>query len=53
MNNLIITSLFIGSQQTQHIAITNGEHDHVRQLIRSKHGSTRRRDNHLAAAMDP
>ena len=32
MNNLIITSQFIGSQQTQHVALHNIDLDHVGQL---------------------
>ena len=51
--NLTQYSIFIGSQQTQHVALQIDDLDHDRQLTRSKHDSTRGEDNHLATAMDP
>ena len=46
-------SIFIGSQQTQHVALYKDDLDHDRQLTRSKHDSTIGEDNHLATAMYP
>ena len=40
-------------QQTQHVALQEDDLDHVGQLTRSKHDSTKERDYHLATAMDP
>jgi hypothetical protein len=51
--NSIITPIFIGSQQTQHVELHDGDLDHVRQLTRSKHEAHGGEDNHLATAMDP
>jgi hypothetical protein len=51
--NSIITPIFIGSQQTQHVELHNSDLDHVRQLMRSKHETHGGEDNHLATAMDP
>jgi hypothetical protein len=52
--NSIITPIFIGSQQTQHVELHKGSlDDHVRQLTRPKHEAHGREDNHLATAMDP
>jgi hypothetical protein len=51
--NTIITPIFIGSQQTQHAELHNGDVDHIRQLTRSKHEAHGGEDNHLATAMDP
>jgi hypothetical protein len=50
--NSIIIPIFIGSQQTQHVELYNGDLDHVRQLMRSKHEAHSGEDNHLATAMD-
>jgi ABC-type enterochelin transport system permease subunit len=50
---LDIVSIFIGSQQTQHVELYNDDLDHDRQLTRSKHEAHGRDDNHLATAMDP
>jgi hypothetical protein len=52
-NQLDIVSIFIGSQQTQHVELHNDDLDHDRQLTRSKHEAYGGDDNHLATAMDP
>ena len=36
-----MSSIFIGSQQTQHVALHKVDLDHVRQLTRSIHGGTK------------
>jgi hypothetical protein len=46
-------SIFIGSQQTQHVKLYNDDLDHDRQLTRSKHETHGGEDIHLATAMDP
>ena len=46
-------SIFIGSQQTQNVALHKGDIDHDRQLTITNHDSTRGEDNRLATAMDP
>jgi hypothetical protein len=46
-------SVFIGSQQTQHVELHNDDLDHDSQLTRSKHEAHGGEDNHLATAMDP
>jgi hypothetical protein len=51
--NSSITPIFIGSQQTKHVELHNGDLNHVGQLMRSKHEAHGREDNHLANAMDP
>jgi hypothetical protein len=51
--NLIITPIFIGSQQTQHIELHKDDLDHVGQLTRSKYEAHGGEDNHLTTAMDP
>ena len=51
MNKIIITSWFIGSQQTQHIALHNDDLDHVGQLTRPKHGGTKRREYQLVKVL--
>jgi hypothetical protein len=43
----------MGSQQTQHVELHNGDLDHVKQLTRSKHEAQGGEDNQLAIAMDP
>jgi hypothetical protein len=53
INQLARYSIFIGSQQTQHVELHNDDLDHHRQLIRSKHEAHGGEDNHLATAMDP
>jgi hypothetical protein len=52
-NQLDIVSIFIGSQQTQHVELHNDDVDHDRQLTRSKHEAHGGDENHLATAMDP
>jgi hypothetical protein len=52
-HQLNIVSIFIGSQQTQHIELHNDDLDHDRQLTRSKHEAHGGEDDHLATAMDP
>jgi hypothetical protein len=52
-SNLIITPIFIGSQQIQHVELHNGDLNHVRQLMGSKHEAHGGENNHLATAMDP
>jgi hypothetical protein len=52
-SNSIITPIFIGSQQTKHVELHNGDLNHVGQLKRSKHEAHGGEDNHLATAMDP
>jgi hypothetical protein len=51
-HQLGIVSIFIGSQQTQHVELHNDDLDHDRQLTRSKHEAHDGDDNHLATAMD-
>jgi hypothetical protein len=46
-------SIFIESQQTQHLELHNDDLDHDRQLTRSKHEAHGGEYNHLATAMDP
>jgi hypothetical protein len=46
-------SIFIGSQQTQHVELHNDDLDHDRQLTRSKHEAHGGGDIHLATSMDP
>jgi hypothetical protein len=53
INQLEKVSIFIGSQQTQHIELPNDDLDHDRQLTRSKHEAHGGDENHLATAMDP
>jgi hypothetical protein len=53
INQLDIVSIFIRSQQTQHIELHNDDLDHDRKLTRSKHEVHGGEDNHLATAMDP
>jgi hypothetical protein len=45
-------SIFIGSQQTQHVELHNDDLDHDRQLTRSKHEAHGGEDNYLATVMD-
>jgi hypothetical protein len=49
----MITPIFIGSQQAQHVELHKGSLDHVKQLTRTKHEAHGGEDNHLATAMDP
>jgi hypothetical protein len=51
--NLTYYSIFIGSQQTQHVELRNDDLDHDRQLTRSKDEAHGGEDIHLAIAMDP
>jgi hypothetical protein len=51
-HQLGIVSIFIGSQQTQHVELHNDDLNHDRQLTRSKHEAHGGDDNHLATAMD-
>jgi hypothetical protein len=51
--NSSITPIFIGSQQAKHVELHNGDLNHVRQLMRSKHETHGGEDSHLATAMDP
>jgi hypothetical protein len=51
--NLTKYSIFIGSQQTEHVELHNNDLDHDRQLTRSKHEAHGGEDKHLATAMDP
>jgi hypothetical protein len=51
--NLTYYSIFIGSQQTQHVELHNDDLDQDRQLTRSKHKAHGGEDIHLATAMDP
>jgi hypothetical protein len=51
--NLILYSIFIGSQQTQHLELQYDDPDHDRQLTRSKHEAHGGEDIDLATAMDP
>jgi hypothetical protein len=53
INQLDKVSIFIGSQQTQHVELHNDDLDHDRQLTRSKHKAHGGEDNHQATAMDP
>jgi hypothetical protein len=53
INQLDKVSIFIGSQQTQHVELQNDDLDHDRQLTRSKYEAHGREDKHLATAMDP
>jgi hypothetical protein len=53
INELDKVSIFIGSQQTQHIELHNDDLDYDRQLTRSKHEAHGGDDNYLATAMDP
>jgi hypothetical protein len=53
MINLIITPIFIGSQQTQHVELHKNDLDHIGQFTRSKHEAHSGEDNHLATAMNP
>jgi hypothetical protein len=46
-------SIFIGSQQTQHVKLHSDDLDHDRQLTRYKHEAYGGEDNHLATAMGP
>jgi hypothetical protein len=52
INQLDKVSIFIGSQQTQHLKLQNDDLDHDRQLTRSKHEAHEGDDNHIATAMD-
>jgi hypothetical protein len=52
-SNLTLYSIFIGSQQTQHVELHNDDLDHDRQLTRSKHEAHGGEDIYLATAMDP
>jgi hypothetical protein len=52
INQLDKVSIFIRSQQTQHVELHNDVIDHDRQLTRSKHEAHGGDDNHLATAMD-
>jgi hypothetical protein len=51
--NLTYYSIFIGSQQTQHVELHNDDLDHDRQLTRSKYEAHGGEDIHLATTMDP
>jgi hypothetical protein len=51
--NLTKYSIFIGSQQIEHVELHNDDLDHDRQLTRSKHEAHGGEDIHLATAMDP
>jgi hypothetical protein len=53
INQLDKVSIFIGSQQTQHIELHNDDLDHDKQLTRSKNEANGGEDNHLATAMHP
>jgi hypothetical protein len=53
INQLDNVSIFIGSQQTQHVELHNDGLDYDRQLTRSKHEAHGGEDNHIATAMDP
>jgi hypothetical protein len=53
INQLDKISIFIGSQQTQHVELHNDDLYHDRQLTRSKYEAHGGEDNHLATAMDP
>jgi hypothetical protein len=53
INQLYKVSIFIRSQQTQHVELHNDDLDHNRQLTRCKHEAHGGDDNHLATAMDP
>jgi hypothetical protein len=53
INQLDKVSIFIGSQQTQHVELHNDNLDYGRQLTRSEHEAHGGDDNHLATAMDP
>jgi hypothetical protein len=53
INQLDKVSIFIGSQQTQHVELHNDDFDHDRQLTRYKHEAHRGDDNHLATAINP
>jgi hypothetical protein len=46
-------SIFIGSQQTQHVELHKDDLDHDGQLTRSNMEAQIGEDNHLATAMDP
>jgi hypothetical protein len=48
-----VVSIFIGSQETQYVELHKDDHDHDRQLTRSKHEAHGEEDNHLATSMDP
>jgi hypothetical protein len=50
---LTLYSIFIGSQQTQHVELHKDDLDHNRQLTRSRHEVHGGEGNHLATAMDP
>ena len=45
-------SIFIGSEQTEHVALHKDDLDHDKQLTRSKHETQIGEDNHLATTMD-
>jgi hypothetical protein len=53
INQLDKVSIFIGSQQTQHVELQNDDLDHDRQVRRYKHEAHGGDDNHLATAMNP
>jgi hypothetical protein len=53
INQLDKVSIFIGSQQTQHVVLHNDDLDHDRLLTRSKHEAHGGDDNYLATGMDP
>jgi hypothetical protein len=53
INQLDKVSIFIRSQQAQHVELHNDDLDHDRQLTRSKHEAYGGDNNHLATAMDP
>ena len=52
-HQLNIVPILIGSQQTKHVELHNGDLNHVGQLMRSKHEAHGGGDNHLATVMDP
>jgi hypothetical protein len=53
INQLNKVSIFIRSNQTQHVELHNNDLDHDRQLTRSKQEARGGENNHLATAMDP
>jgi hypothetical protein len=52
INQFDKVSIFIVSQQTQHVELHNDDLDYDRQLTRSKHDKHGGEDIHLATAMD-
>jgi hypothetical protein len=50
--NLTLSSILIGSQQTQYVELHNNDLDHDRQLTRSKLEAHDEEDIHLGTAID-